>query len=160
MISKLFIGSIALATCSCMSTKALTTDVQTGELLSRQKYSNYGKATFSFEYGLRDDPSLTVTHNDWDIEFGNGGDFFSVTMVTDDRSRIADLGASTWTDLKISSDSIPHPYPAPAREPSVAVIEGHIYVIRTVDRDSDLTTLLRVESLIPGDRVTFTWKPL
>ncbi len=134
-------------------------DVRVGELLSRRKYDDYDACTYSFEHGVQLDPDRSITRNDWDIQFGNGGDVFDVTMVTDDRSRIVDLGPSTWADLDFGPHDVPVPHAEPDREPTVAVRVGHIYVVRTVDGETDITTLLRVESLVPGDRVTFTWKP-
>lgn len=130
----------------------------TAELWSRAKYNDYEKATFSFEHGLRDDPGNAITRNDWDIEFGNGDDVFGVTMVTDDRSRLKDLGPLTWEEFDKMKVDIPEPYAEPTRETNLPVIVGHMYIVRTVDSDSDLTTAVHVESLIPGDRVTFTWR--
>lgn len=126
-------------------------------LLSRSRHNDYQKATFSFEHGLRDDPR-GVTRNDWDLQYGNGGDQFSVTMVTDDRSRLADLGKHTWAELK----RVPalHPHPTPTREPALAAKVGHIYLVRTRDRESDLYALFRVEKLLENDRVTISWKRL
>ena len=136
-----------------------STPVNQAELLARSRYDDYDKATYSFEYALRDDPGRTITHNDWDIEFGNGADTFQVTMVTDDRSRIADLGPQTWAQL----DRLELPRLAPhanadEREPDMPVVVGHAYLVHTVDRDTDLTAVLRVEELVPGDRVRFTWR--
>lgn len=132
--------------------------VQRGELLSRTRHGSYDTATYSFEHALRDDPDHRITRNDWDLEFGNGADVFNVTMVTDDRSRIVDLGSYTWADLEDVAAPIPEAHPEPTREAPVAVIPGHVYVVHTVDSDTDLVALVRVETLVPGDRVTFTWR--
>lgn len=64
-------------------------------LLARSKHEDYEAATFSFQHGLRDDPDLAITRNDWDVQFGNGRDEFTVQMVTDDRSQIADPSVPT-----------------------------------------------------------------
>lgn len=130
------------------------------ELLSRDKHEDYEACTYSFEHAIRDDPGLVKTHNDWDIMFGNGGDVFAVTMVADDRSRLVDLGPMEWSDLATQKITAPEPHPSPAREPSLPVLAGHVYLVRTVDDDTDATTLLRVETLDPGQRVKFTWRPL
>ena len=129
-------------------------------LLARAKYHDYEKATFSFEHGLRDDAEVPKVRNDWDLLFGNGGDEFLVTMVTDDRSRILDLGAHTWRT--VARHSIPElpTYAIPTREPEVAAIEGHVYLVHTSDGDSDLYALFRVEKLVSGDSCDITWKLL
>ena len=127
-------------------------------LLSRSTHGDYEKATFSFEHGVRDDADLSLTRNDWDIQFGNGGDRFTVTMVADDRSRITDLGSMPWPAMALRRLPDLPAHPAPAREPPVAVIPGHVYLVHIVDRNTDLYALLRVESLVPGDRVDVSWR--
>ena len=81
-------------------------------------------------------------------------------MITDDRSKIEDLGKLTWEELEKVGFLIPEPYPAPTRERKLKAIVGHIYLIRVADRETDLTALLRVEDLIPDDRVQFSWRVL
>ena len=125
-------------------------------LLARQKHHDYEKATFSFEHGIRDDPGLKLTLNDWDLQFGNGGDALDVTMVTDDRSRIKDLGAMRWSDVRKVPELPAHP--VPTREPGVPAIVGHMYLVHTRDSNSDFYALFRVEELIHGDSCTITWK--
>ena len=125
-------------------------------LLARAKYQDYEKATFSFEHGVRDDPKLELTRNDWDLLFGNGGDALGVTMVTDDRSRIKDLGAMRWSDVKTIPELPAHP--VPTREPDVPAVVGHMYLVHTRDSNSDFYTLFRVEELVHGDSCTITWK--
>src|SRR5262245_50289559 len=68
-------------------------------LYSRGKYDDYMKATFSFKFGIRDDPDLKLTHNQWDLLYDNGDGGFSVGLTQDDRSRIVDLGEMTWDGL-------------------------------------------------------------
>src|SRR5689334_22687933 len=75
---------------------------QTVTLLKRTTVDgvdNYTQATFSFKYGVNGDAALKLTRNNWDVEFGNSSlpDAFDVTMVTDDCSRIKDLGALKWS---------------------------------------------------------------
>ena len=128
-------------------------------LLSRTKYNDHEKATFSFEHGLRDDPN-NLTHNDWDIEFGNGGDFFGVTMVNDDCSRITDLGKLTWHEVELAALPQLPAHSQPTREPQVRAIPGHMFMVHTKDRDSELYALFRVESLVSGDRCEITCRVL
>ena len=144
----------------------------------KDKYAGYGKSTFSFKYGLRsDDVDQAKTHNDYELQFGGmsidgDSDWFGVTMVTDDRSRIKDLGELNWADL-VDVPALPA-----AAEPQkgislsfktrnfeessngqvTRVAEGHMYVVHTRDTDSDFYTLLRVDKLVPGDEVTISWK--
>jgi len=154
------LACLLLAACASAPAR-WATPLQEGELLSRSKYGDYEKATYSFEHGLRDDPDLSITRNDWDLQFGNGGDVFSVTMVTDDRSRIVDLGPATWDELDrmLLPRLAPHADPE-EREPDVAVVAGHVYLVRTVDSGTDQTAVLLVEELVPGDKVRFTWRRL
>ena len=119
---------------------------------------NYVDATFSFEFGMNGAAAVPTTLNDWDILFGNrpDRDTFDVTMVTDDCSRIRDLGAVNWGD-SFQVPAIPA-YPVPTREPDVAAIVGHMYVVHTKDANTDLYALFHVEALEPLKSVTITWK--
>ena len=119
---------------------------------------NYTQAAFSFKYGINGDAGVKVTRNNWDLLFGNSPlpDAFDVTMVTDDCSRIRDLGQLNWTD-KFDVPALPA-YLQPTREPSVKAIVGHMYLVHSKDRDTDHYALFRVESLVPGDNVTISWK--
>lgn len=123
-------------------------------LLSRGKYNDYEKATFSFEFGIRDDPGLRRTHNDWELEYGNGGDTFNVLMVTDDRSVIVDLGAKGFDEIT----ALPA-FPAFREHVTTraGAIEGHAYAVRTRDGGSDHVSLFRVVKLLPGDQCTIEW---
>ncbi len=114
-------------------------------LFSRMVHRDYQKATFSFEFGVRDDPKF-LHANDWDLQYGNGGDHFHVTMVSDDRSRIVDLGQINWDGF--AKKGLPKlvPNPQPRRE-FVQTIPGHIYVVHTVDRNSDHYAVFRVDAV-------------
>jgi hypothetical protein len=134
---------------------------QTVTLLARKKVDgvdNYTHAAFSFKYGINGDAALGVTRNNLDLLFGNSPlfDAFDVTMVTDDCSRIKDLGALNWSDY-VEVPALPA-HPEPTREPSVGAIVGHMYVVHSKDRDSDHYALFRVEGLDPGITVTISWK--
>ena len=134
---------------------------QTVTLLARKKVDgvdNYTQAAFSFKFGVNGDAELGVTLNNWDLLFGNSSvpDAFDVTMVTDDCSRIKDLGALNWSG-PFKVPALPA-HPEPTREPSVKAIVGHMYVVHTKDRDSDHYSLFRVDALEPGISVTISWK--
>jgi hypothetical protein len=143
------------------STTTLPEGTKTGRLLARKVEAgvdNYPFANFSFEFGGNGPEIQKVCRNDWDLIFGNSPlpDAFDVTMVTDDRSRIRDLGEYGWDDKYL----VPKlsPYEEPEREPSVKAVEGHIYLVRTRDTNSDLYALFRVEKLEPKKSVEITWK--
>jgi hypothetical protein len=134
---------------------------QTATLVARRTvngYDNYDLATFSFKYGGNGPITRRLTHNNWDILFGNSPDrdTFDVTMVTDDRSRIKDLGALSWDDT-FTLPSL-EAYSKPTREPSVSVVAGHMYLVHSRDRDNDHYALFRVEDLQPLQSVTISWK--
>ena len=121
-------------------------------------HDNYVDATFSFEHGMNGEAALPLTRNDWDILFGNSPDLdtFGVTMVTDDCSRIKDLGALAWGD--VFQVPVIAAHPVPTREPDVNALVGHMYVVHTKDTQTDLYALFRVEALDPGKSVTISWK--
>jgi hypothetical protein len=134
---------------------------QTVTLLARKKVDgvdNYSQASFSFKYGMNGDAALKTTRNNWDLLFGNSPlpDAFDVTTVTDDCSRIKDLGALNWSDT-FNVPSLPA-HLKPTRDPSVKAIVGHIYVVHSKDTGDDHYALFRVESLEPGKSVTISWK--
>src|SRR5258705_8686479 len=121
-------------------------------------YDNYDLAAFSFKYGGNGPITRGLTRNNWDLLFGNAPDrdTFDVTMVTDDRSRIRDLGAHTWED----TFTLPNldTYRKPTREPSINAVVGHVYLVHSKDGDSDHCALFRVEALQPRQSVTISWK--
>ena len=119
---------------------------------------NYADATFSFEHGMNGAGAEPVTRNDWDIQYGNTGDrnSFTVTMVTDDCSRIQDMGPLNWGDT--FQVPVISAHPVPTIEPAVLAIVGHMYVVHTKDTETDLYALFRVEALEPGKSVTISWK--
>jgi hypothetical protein len=134
---------------------------QNATLVARRKingYDNYDLAAFSFKYGGNGPVKRKLTRNNWDLLFGNAPDrdIFDVTMVTDDRSRIKDLGELSWYDT-FTVPSL-EAYPEPTREPSVNVLAGHMYLVHSRDRDSDHYALFRVENLQPLQSVTISWK--
>jgi hypothetical protein len=121
---------------------------------------NYARAAFSFSYGANGEAAQRLTRNNWDLLFGNSPtpDAFDVTMVTDDCSRIKDLGQLSWND-KFDVPVLPA-YPRPTSEPSMKAVVGHMYLVHNKDRDTDHYALFRVEKLVPGEKVTISWKLL
>jgi hypothetical protein len=136
-------------------------ELKSGRLLARKVENgvdNYPYAVFSFEFGGNGPEVEKLCRNDWDIIFGNSPlpDAFDVTTVTDDRSRIRDLGRLGWEDkFEIPRLSA---YEEPERESSVKAVEGHIYLVHTRDTNSDLFALFRVEKLELGKSVEISWK--
>jgi hypothetical protein len=124
-------------------------------LYSRRKYDDYMKATFSFKYGIRDDPGLKITHNQWDLLYDNGDGGFTVGLTQDDRSRVVDLGEMTWVGLK--KVPIVTALPEGARAGSVPAVQDHMYVVHTRTNSTDLYSVFRVEWLEPGDQCVISW---
>ena len=121
-------------------------------LLSRSKHNDYETATFSFEHGIRDDVDLRVSRNDWELQYGNGGDWFDVRMITDDQSTIRDLGVFvSWSSLPTTTQDLGEDGQRAPVQP------GHVYLVHTLDSDSDHTSVFRVAEFVAGDRVTIEW---
>jgi hypothetical protein len=143
--------------------------IKKGILQSRQRANdagidNYEYATFSFLVGANGPEAQKLVRNNWDLQFttrtsaGNSADYFHVTMVVDDRSRILDLGMLGWSDA-IELPDLPA-YEKPTREKDVEAKVGHIYYVHTADRKSDHYVLFRVEELKSGESVVISWKLL
>lgn len=124
-------------------------------LYSRRKYDDYMKATFSFKHGIRDDPGLKLTRNQWDLLFDNGDGGFSVGMTQEDRSRIVDLGEMAWAGLR--AVPVVTALPQGARAGSVPAEQGHMYVVHTRNNTTDLYSVFRVEWLEAGDQCVISW---
>lgn len=154
---------------------------QTVTLFSRAKYRDmfdgYGKSTFSFRHSVRSDVGRQVTNNNYELQYGGiewnkDSDWFGVTMVVDDCSRIKDLGALTWSavfDVPILAASVvpenggrmprkTETYEESSNGQVTKVVAGHMYVVHSKDSTSDFYTLFRVEKLVPSDEVTISWK--
>ena len=136
-------------------------EVKTGTLLKRvieNGNDNYIYATYSFKFGGNGPDILKLCHNNWDLIFGNEpqADSFGVTMVTDDRSRIKDLGSYHWQEMF----RVPRlaAYEEPESEEGVKAIEGHMYLVHSRDTGDNHYALFRVEKLTPGESVEITWK--
>ena len=152
----------------------------TATLLARVRHQDFEKATFCFRFGLRDDPGCKITRNDWSIEFGNdgrvGSDDFKVNMHGGDRCRILDLGELSWD--QVDEATLPA-LPVTAytgkqlRDLDRArVVPGHVYLVhcvsllprrgadgaRVLEVDHDFYAAFRVESHVPDDTCTFSWR--
>ncbi len=146
-----FCALILILTGAALAQEAPGGLLNSGEatLFDRFKHKHRGRATFSFEHGIRDDPHSLITRNDWDLQF-NGGQFY-VNMAKDDRSRIVDLGAKKFSEIT--------ELPAAAAEDCkrVRAVEGHLYLVHTKDTDTDQIALFRVRRSIAGDLVEIEW---
>ena len=154
---------------------------KTVTLFSRAKYKDkfdgYGKSAFSFKYGVRSDVGPETTRNNYELEYGNinwngDSDWFIVTMVTDDCSRIKDLGELQWSDIPvvpylpasyapqrgIRGPSKTETYEESSNGQVTRVVAGHIYVLHSKDSETNFYTLFRVDDLLPSDQVTISWK--
>jgi hypothetical protein len=119
---------------------------------------NFVYATYSFKFGGNGPEIQNLCRNNWELLFGNNPllDAFDVTMVTDDRSRIKDLGKYNWGErFEIPTLAA---YEEPEREPSVQAREGHMYMVHARDTDTNLYALFRVEKLVAGESVEISWK--
>lgn len=135
--------------------------LKSGTLIKREMSNgvdNLAYASYSFKFGGNGPEIQKLCRNNWELLFGNSPqpDSFDVTMITDDRSRIRDLGAHNWDD-RFEVPNLPA-YEKPQREPSAKAIEGHIYLVHAKDTDTDLYALFRVEQLVPGKSVNISWK--
>jgi hypothetical protein len=138
------------------SVTALATDTVT--LLSRQKYDDYENACYSFAYGTHDS---SITGNNYEIQYGNGGNTIHVNMVTDDLSFIIDLGKKKSCDeIAKSGDGSLGSLTAAGidirdytAQHSVEAVANHCYLAINNDSDSSLITLFQVKTVIPNDRI-------
>lgn len=111
----------------------------------------YAAATFSFEFETRDDVQLA--RNDWDIQYGNGNDSLSVQMVVDDRSRIFDLGAADF-----ATAPLPDAGATIGGEKPLDAVKDHVYVVHTVDADTDLWSRFRILEIEKKKWIVFEWE--
>jgi hypothetical protein len=128
------------------------------ELFSRQKYNDYFKATFSFEFSTQGDNS--ITYGDWDILYDNFywiisstdtiADQIDVNTVTDDRSAIADLGIVDFESVKTVPLSVDY-------TERVRAITGHVYIVHTKDTNSDLYIKFIVTAMKQRDWIRVNW---
>ncbi|HKP72293.1 MAG TPA: hypothetical protein VJT82_05105 [Pyrinomonadaceae bacterium] len=151
-------------------------------LFSRITYkeSDYGKSAFNFRHGLRSDDErwMQVARNSAQLMYGSiffdtaGSDWFSVSMGGDDPSRIKDLGELQWSEVYYTpvlfanprqSEGVKFPAPQESFEESsdervTKVVAGHMYLVHIKNREADVYAMFRVETLVPSDRCTISWK--
>ncbi|MFT7678269.1 MAG: RNA polymerase sigma-70 factor (ECF subfamily) [Planctomycetota bacterium] len=121
------------------------------ELFDQASFDDYEQATFSFEHGLRDD-SFSRASNDWDLQLDGGK--FRVNMVTDDRSRIYELGPGSLDGLT------PKSLGEGAFGVEAAVRGGDCYLVWTRDNNTDQLAAFEVVELEPGKRALLEWYTL
>lgn len=119
-------------------------------LLDRGHYDDYERATFSFLWGLRDDPGLAYTRNDWDLCFSGGR--FQADIVVDDHAVLADLGRLEARELGRL-----RPEQARFHDRPLQVRAGHAYYVGTRDTDQDLASFVLVREHGVGRSCTFDW---
>lgn len=114
----------------------------------------YVVATFSFEHATRDDEQ-NVVRNDWDLLFGNGqGNQLTVRMVTDDASRMWNLGEVDFDTFKPGDAG----QNAGTGGENAVAREKHLYVIHTLDSETNLWAKFQVLELEEDKSVIFRWE--
>jgi hypothetical protein len=113
----------------------------------------YTAATFSFEHDTRDDRAKT--RNDWDFVVGNRGpdspDELNIRTVTDDRGQIWDLGVTSF-NAALRGD-----VPMSEGATRATVKPGHVYLVHTLDSESDYWVLFKVLEARPGRDLIIEW---
>jgi RNA polymerase sigma factor (sigma-70 family) len=96
------------------------------------------------------------------LEFGNGGDVFSVLMYGGQRNRIQDLGAMDFAGVKTPPEALTA-FPAKLRlETTIPAVVDHVYVEHCLEpRDGvDQMVKFQVLDLKPGAWVVIAWEPI
>ena len=124
--------------------------LKTATLFSRSVTGDFLESTFSFEFGTRDNQH--GPGQDWDVQYTNGK--FLAQVNHGDGSRIVDLGQLTWDQVRLVD--LPE-LPARAKDAGAPAIAGHIYLVHTIDANSDLYSLFRVERQAEAS-CDITWK--
>ena len=109
------------------------------------------KASFSFGYGVRDHPLSRIKRNDWDIRLTNNSGLRVCTQA-DDRSTIVDIGVKEFDEI----EKLPSLPTWTDRQVAPKAIAGHVYLIHTLDSDSDYMSLIRVIDVKP-DSMKMEW---
>jgi RNA polymerase sigma-70 factor (ECF subfamily) len=108
----------------------------------------YVAATYSFEKATRDD--VKAANNDWDFVLQTS-EVVDVQTVVDDQSLAWDLGDGSFRSAR--AGEVPQ---GQGRE-RFAPKRGRLYAIHTVDSETDLWALMRVEELTAGESMIFSW---
>jgi hypothetical protein len=137
------------APCGCSADLAIPA---TGEVTLKPYVSDdaYLGSVVSFEWASTD---VAVTNNDWDVSLTPStrglGTTFRVNTVTDDESCLEDLGAIAIADVPAQVTA--------ACGDFVDVVEGHVYLVRTVDSDTRQYAAFGVIAHVPGHEATLRW---
>lgn len=136
---------------------------------------DFSRATFNFERGKFEELNYDITYGYLKID----EDYWLSTPQADhNRSLIRNLGALNWND----TFEVPFIEPLPKLEEgktrnftidssgstgknwakkngiNVKPVVGNLYVMHVKDKDSDFYVLFRVESIVPGESCTISWK--
>lgn len=155
----LLVGTASPPTNADEHGKSLQANAQEVTLFSRiahaDKERSYGKSAFNFRYGLRSDSEewLRVAHNAYDLLYGNVSidgdlDWFHISTTGENCSKIKDLGALQWSDVKAvpvlpatppALSGIKAPLPGQSWEESTEqrvtkAVVGHLYVVHIKNR--------------------------
>ncbi len=121
--------------------------------LAPDRDRDYLVATYSFEHATRDDPN-GVVRNDWDIEFGNSEGMINVRMVTDDSSRVWDVGEVDFDSFTVRA--LGEKLPKGAEQAFAEV--SHVYVVHTLDTETNLWAKMEVLDADPARSMIFRWQ--
>ncbi len=135
------------------------------ELFDRSRWRDYEKATFSFEHGVRDDPT-GVVRNDWELQFER--DSFGVRMVVDDSSLIVDLGERPIETLANGElgelESLVSAVASANREDRegrsgkrAKVVLGHTYFVWSLDTETDRASAFEVVDFVSQSHCLLDW---
>lgn len=128
-------------------------------LTARTTFDDYQGATLSMEHGVVLDDGRVK--NDWDLLFGNdqdpAADYFTVNMVTDDRSFLVDLGNVPLDQVPETIDPADYATGLRGEHDDLPVHVGHVYVIRTVDSDTVQHAVVKVVSHSLNTSVLLRW---
>ncbi len=118
------------------------------ELYAHYRYDDYELATFSFELGLRDDPTH-VAGTDRNIRYT--GRTLEARMNVGDQGVLVELGELPVRDLWAWRGPLGPPAErAPVRS-------GHTYFLWSRDGDTDLAVAFEVLELVPEERCVLEW---
>lgn len=118
-----------------------------------------GASGLSVEWGTTDGSRVS---GDFDLVYGDDLeerlDRFRVGVDTDDVGWIVDLGPIDAVDaVPFTVDPQSYPTGPDGAHDDLQVVVGHVYLIRTVDADSALWSVVRVTDHVVDDHVTVHW---
>ncbi|MCB1282124.1 MAG: hypothetical protein KDB18_11450 [Salinibacterium sp.] len=127
---------------------------------------DYIGCTASFEYATRDDQKRV--NNDWDLCLqGHGIERYPYTItprtVTNDKSEIWDLGEVKFEEVRVESHKAKSAVAARWDQEGrhgLTPRTGHVYLLHTLDDDSDFWTKFEVIEITPNKGVTISWQLL